>query len=172
MWCKLGTSWKHPGVLPAGFVQALPGLLLCSIVFSSQWVFGCVWHCRDSVTELTLLPWLWNWCPMKCSEQFAFQTSDTITWGDHGAKLEVAISATGASNRSHDGTKILPKWAKIALCNTVLLVLARHYFNLGPEVSGWWSSSLHSNADTKPFHLFILAKKLIFMGSKWHGSLN
>lgn len=130
--------------------------LLCSIVFSSQWVFGCVGHCR---TVWQSSPGVWSRCPVKCSEQFAFQASGAITWGDHGGKLWVVIRGTGVSSRSDDGTKILPKWGKITLPNAVFLVLARHYFNLGPEVSGWQSSCPHTNADTKLFHLFIHFKQ-------------
>lgn len=155
---KYGVNLEHSGNIqvcsPAGFVQLSPG---CSFVplFSQASEFLGVCGSAGTVWQSSPCPPGSELEPDEVFRTICFPDFRHNHLGDHGAKLEVAISGTGVINRSRDGTKILPKWGKIALCNTVLLELVRHYFSLGPEVRGWQSSSLHSNADAKPFHLFM-----------------
>lgn len=162
IWSKLGKFWKRSGVLPcwlcdSAMGSSVPRLLLCSIVFSSQWVFGCVGHCRDSVTELT-----WG---CGAGAHWSVQNNLLSRLQTQSAEGTTVVNCyQGASNRSDDGTKILPngtkilpKWGKITLSNTVCLVLARHHFSFGPEGRGWQSSSADTNFFT---YLCIFSREI------------
>lgn len=125
---------------PMGVLSAWAAPLFhCFLKPVSFWVCGARQGQCDRAHPASL--GVWNGCPLKHSEQFAFQTSDTIIWGDHGSKLWVIISGTGALNRSDNATKILQKWGKIILPKTLFLMLVRHYFILDQEVNGWQSPS-------------------------------
>lgn len=147
---------------PMGVLSAWAAPLFhCFLKPVSFWVCGARQGQCDRAHPASL--GVWNGCPLKHSEQFAFQTSDTIIWGDHGSKLWVIISGTGALNRSDNATKILQKWGKIILPKTL-------FFNACKTLLHSWSrgewltkSQLHTNADTKLFLLIyaFLANKNI-----------